>query len=467
MPGLAPDTSTCEIRSWRAFAPGLYKQTNEYFSPSDVAAFGRNFARYSANGNPALRPLIKLGHDRKQRYKDSLGFPSLGEIVAAHTEPDGVFVVDRAIGIPRIIGSAINSGFLKSGSVELPPKGAWRPPDDPNSKVEGDVVSGIALLGEEMPAVPGFDPPRAVFADGTPVPPLTDAEQIWWLEHMAKVAGEAAGKDEDEDEHDSTYAARTLCFSALTYEATAMDAPAILAALQADPALMEQVMAAISPPAEEVIEEEAVPAGETFSGSDEIRGKNQDAQKRAMWAKDPDGSPHDTYAAESEDKSVEKKDKKDEAPAWFTAFAADCGKRMSAMEAKFSAMQESEEKQQMSAFSAMVDAAVQSNELAKKVPPVSLPVVKQSMLDALTSKTFASESDRKNAFDGIVRTYAALPVNPMLRDSVQDKPAAGDSIKSLAAGNPQLAGMLKAQNLRRAFPESAPKIAEKFGVQVV
>lgn len=250
-----------------------------------------------------------------------------------------------------------------------------------------------------------------------------------------------------------------------------MDAPAILAALQADPALLEQVMAAIAPPVEEVIEKEAVPAevpaGEIFSGSDEIRGKNQDGQKRAMWAKDPDGGPHDTYAAESEDKSVEKKDKKDDdAPAWFTAFAADCAKRMSAMEGKFSAMQESEEKQQMSAFSAMVDTAIQTNELAKKIPPVSLPVVKKSMLDALTSKTFASESDRKQAFDGIVRTYAALPVNPMLRDSVQDKSAGGDSLKSLAASNPQLAGMLKAQNLRRAFPESAPKIAEKFGVQV-
>lgn len=464
------------------FCPGLYKPSGEYFSPADTRCFGDNFALYSANGNPALRPQLKIGHDRTQRYAKSFGFPSLGEVVEAHTEPDGTFVADRITGIPRIVGSAINSGFLKSGSIELPPKGAWRPPDDPNAKINGDVVSGIALLGEELPAVPGFPPPKAVFADGTPVPPLTDEEQVWWLEHMAKIANRpddehaapshGAGKRDGHDSPDE-YAARSLCFSALTFEPhkqeQLMDAPAILAALQADPALLEAVMAGLAPPVDEAVADvaaEAVPAGETFSGSDEIRGKNQEGQKRAMWAKDPDGGPHDTYAAASgEEKDVDKK--KDDAPAWFTAFAAETKKDIGALQAFASSLQSEKDAAQMSAFSAQVDRDIQANDLTNKVPPVSLPSVRKSMLDTLTAKTFASESGRKQAYDGIVRAYAALPVNPMLRDSVQDKEKAGSNLASLAASNPQLAGMLRSENLRRAYPESAPKIAEKFGVQLV
>lgn len=445
------DSRLCEIRSWPVFCPGTYKPSGEYFSPADTHAFGDNFAAYSANGNPALRPLIKIGHDRSQRYAKSFGFPSLGEVVEAHTEPNGTFVVDRAVGIPRIVGSAINSGFLRSGSIELPPRGAWRPPDDPGAEIKGDVVSGIALLGEELPAVPGFAGPKAVFADGTPVPPLTDEEQLWWLEHMAKVANKpdddeesftlvGAGKDTDQD---STYAARSLCFSALTFEpqgTESMDAPAILAALQADPMLMEQVMAALAPPvgaAPLPVEPVAVEApGDNFAAAAEKESK--------MANKTAEG---DLFSA-------------------FNAFAADCGKRMSAMEAKFSAMQEKDDAAQMSAFSAMVDNDVKANDLASKVPPVSLPGVKKSMLDTLTAKTFASESDRKAAYDGIVRTFAALPVNPMLRDSVQDKEKAGNNLATLAATNPQLNGMLKSDTLRRAFPVSVPQIAQKFGVQL-
>lgn len=211
------DRATCEILGWPIFAPGVYKQSGEYFSPADVKRIADNFTRYSTGDNPPLRPLIKLGHHRDQRYAQSLGFPSLGQIVAAHLDPDSrAFIIDRAVGIPRIIGSAINSGRLVSGSVELPPKGVWRPPDDPAADIEGDILSGVALLGEEMPGVPGFDAPRAVFADGTPVPPLTDEEEIWWLEHMAPVLAEpsdGAGNAASED-----YSARTLCFSAANFE---------------------------------------------------------------------------------------------------------------------------------------------------------------------------------------------------------------------------------------------------------
>lgn len=409
----------CEIRDWACFAPGIYKQTGEYFSPADVKAIGDNFATYSANNNPSLPVTLKLGHDRLQRYAKSLGFPSLGSVVSAHTEPDGVFVADRITGIPRIVGSAINSGLLKSGSIELPPKGAWRPPDDPAADIKGDVLSGIALLGEELPAVPGFPPPSAVFADGSPVPPLTDAETLWWLEHMAKLAepaGNAADKDES-DGGDATYAARSLCFSALTFtpESPPVD-PKIeqLVALGLTPEQAQQALAICAPSA-------------------------------------PDPTPPPQPGAVMSAEGEPKKDKdgdSDSAPAYFKAFAAECAKRMSALEAAESARKEKTEEAQMGAFAARVDAAIKEKGLAKKVPPVALPAVKDQLLGVLTGKTFAAAADRDRAFSAVLDTYAALPDSPLLKDAAADTRPAGKP----GALSPFQQIMLDCEPMRRLAP---------------
>lgn len=457
------DRSTCEIRNWTVFAPGVFKQSAEYFSPDDVQKIGRNFALYSSGPQPQLQPLIKLGHDtaRLDRARKSLGFPSFGKIIAAHTEPSGSFVIDRAVAVPRIVGSAINSGFITAGSVELPPKGAWRPPDDPNAEIDGDVLSGVALLGEELPGVPGFDPPRAVFADGSPVPPLTDEEQRWWLEVMADLAkpeekSEVGGRT-DSSMSESGYSARLLCFSASTYSAEPiMDAASIIAALQADPALMAEVAAALGggAPTPAPSAPPASPEGTTMSGSDEIRGSNQ--------------AGHDTYSATG---AAQPDEGIASGSTGFAAFAAEMkncmssfGTRLSAIEAAKSSEKKEAEEKEMSAFSAMVDTAMKEIGVAQRVPPVGVPAVREQLLHILTAKTFASQADRMTAFEGVKATYAALPVNAMLRDSVQDGPK--QDAKGLAQSNPQLVGMLKANNLRRSYPDSAPKIAEKFGVTI-
>lgn len=473
--------STCEIRDWPVFAPGTFKETGEYFSPADVEAFGRNFQAYSSSDPPALPVLLKLGHHRQQRYAESLGFPSLGRVVAAHTDPKThVFIVDRAVGVPRIVGSAINSGLIASGSIEIPPKGAWRPPDDPAAEIDGDVVSGVALLGEELPGVPGFRGPRAVFADGTPVPPLTDEEYRWWLERMGAVMANkssAAGNVGDEDK----YAARSLCFSALTFEAEPiMDAPAIIAALQADPALLEQVLAGVqaSTPAAAAPEAEVV-----MSGSDGLRGKNQDAQIRAMNSDGTKGSngdggagrhdTHDTYSATGSQPNNGPASGDTGFAALFSAFSAfsadmrefsaDITKRISNLEAAESGRKKEKEESKMSAFVARADADIEKHEIRRKVAPVALAAVREQLINTLASQTFASEADRGKAYDGIVQMYAALPVNPMLRDSIQDS-ADRSNPKALVASNPQVAALLNAGNLRRAFPETSAKIAEKLGV---
>lgn len=473
------DRTTCEIRGASIFGPGLFKETDEFFSPADTEKIGSNFNLYSTGDNPQLRSLIKIGHHRGQRYAQSLGFPSLGRLTELHTEPDGRVVLDRAVGIPRIVGSAINSGFLPSISVELPPKGAWRPPEDPNAEIDGEVLSGIALLGEELPGVPGFPPPQAVFVDGTPVPPLTDEEQIWWLEHMAAIAGNEPAGDKTEvagKGRDYASGTRSLCFSALTFsaapvESVSMDAASIVAALQADPALMEQVLAmAGGTPAEPVPVAETVPApAVTMSGSDEIRGSNQAGQKRAMWANDPDGGPHDTYSATGSNQPGNGPAGSPEAFAAFAAEMKTCmssfGTRLSAIEAVESGKKDKEKEAEMSAFSAMVDSAWRETNADQKIPPVVAKSVKGQGIAILADKTFASADIATAAFSEWKDSLKAMPVNPMLKNAVQDANKSGDP-KSFIASNPDYVTFLQSPVLTRMNARAIPEIRKLAGVKV-
>ncbi len=223
-----------------------------------------------------------------------------------------------------------------------------------------------------------------------------------------------------------------------------MDAASIVAALQADPALLEQVLAMAQSGAPEpapVAEAVPVPAV-AMSGA----------------AQAGDGTPG---AGDSDFSSK------------FAAFSADMKKCMGAMETRMSAIEayesgkkEKEKETEMSAFSAMVDTAWKEANADQKIPPVVAKSVKSQGLAILGDKTFASTDLKNAAFGEWKAGLAAMPVNPMLKNAVQDTAQKGDGLKQLAQANPQLMGMLKGGNLLRAFPESFPKIAEKFGVAV-
>lgn len=341
---------TCEIRGWKVFGPGTHKRTGEYFSPVACEKIADNFDRYSSGDPPAMSPSVKIGHDRKERYKESLGFPSLGTVNEFHAEPNGVLVIDRAVGIPRIVGSAIKSGRIKGGSIELCPPGIFRDPRDNAAKIDGDVLMGVALLGEEPPAVPGFAIPDPVFADGSPVPPLTDEEEKWWLEHMAPLLGESEVANNSTDKTPDGYSAYWVCYSAFSPDAEVTKMPlekgssekvvghniaemekaghpkdqAVAASLHEagkskdysanisgesamDPQL-EQLVAGLTP--EQIAQlmqalQAKLGGGEQFSGSDGLRGKNQTSgpsgnphgQMGAIGHKEPENPTHDTYKA--------------------------------------------------------------------------------------------------------------------------------------------------------------------------
>jgi hypothetical protein len=168
-----------------------------------------SFARLSTGPSPHVEVTAKIGHDPEQRFANSLGFPALGRVTLAGLTPDGMFVVRRLAQVPVDVGAAINAGLLRSGSVELIE--GLPDPRDPALTIPGPILTGVALLGEEPPALKGLTRPAAVFPDGTRVPPSTDLAP--WVRAMARVTSELPTRPSFADRDGRTYAARTIAFA--------------------------------------------------------------------------------------------------------------------------------------------------------------------------------------------------------------------------------------------------------------
>lgn len=231
------------------FGPGFHR--GQYYSPSDCRQIAANFARLVG----VLTPTVKLGHDREQRLKVSTGFPNLGRVTRCECGPDGVIVLDLD-GVPPEIAGKINSGQLNSGSIEL--KAGVPDPTDPAKKLPGDVLTAVALLGEEQPAIPGFAPPRAVFADGTEVP--ADHRAAPWLKAMADVVRQMSAESQpDRGEV-------VICFSDMYQEPPPVDKTAIIAALAAlSPEDKAEIAAALAAETAEPDGDELPPAVKAFA----------------------------------------------------------------------------------------------------------------------------------------------------------------------------------------------------------
>ena len=226
----------CFIRGWTVFGTGYHK--GKLYDLEDCLNIGRNFQRLSTawkGQQPLVKPKLTIGHDEEERLQQSAGFPSLGVVTKQHTEPNGLIVLDEIAEIPAQIGALINGGFYNDGSIVLAPP---LPNPDDQSKLMYPVMTAISLLGEEQPAVPVRYPiPRAVFADGTEVPPETDMTKL--AQAMAEVsrnfAAGAKTRRRTLDYMGRTYAlASGLCFSQMTphFGDVSMDRMAIIAALK-------------------------------------------------------------------------------------------------------------------------------------------------------------------------------------------------------------------------------------------
>lgn len=207
-PHTAPDRSTCEIRNWVVFGPGWHKG-RFYYSPADIRRMAANFARLSTGSAPHVEVTAKIGHDPEQRFARSLGFPALGRVILAGLSPKGMFIIRRLAQVPVDVGAAVNAGLLRSGSVELIDD--LPDPRDASTNIPGPILTGVALLGEEPPALKGLTRPVAVYPDGTPVPPSTNLGP--WVRAMAQVAAAVPHQPTFATRDGRTYASHTIAFS--------------------------------------------------------------------------------------------------------------------------------------------------------------------------------------------------------------------------------------------------------------
>ncbi len=394
-----PDRSYCRLLKWKVFAPGYHNA--EIYTPPQVATVPANFA--------ALRGLVvpvgKLGHDRQQRLLKKLGFPNCGQITRCDATPDGGYEVDLDR-IPVDVGEVVNAGWLNSGSVEL--KQNYRDPRDPAKKLPGDVLTAIALLGEEQPALPGMELPRATFPDGTEVPAATRMPD--WLGAMADVTREMSAAVEPPEAD-----CKTVCFSAMFQERPVTPDEIIAALATLSPDDKAKVAAAagaapvVPPPADAVL-------------SDDPTKKKPE----------PDG---------------------DEPPKWFRAFADDVTKRVGALEADKTTTMAAAAEEKEKAFSAQVDREVKARGIDLRVTPHVLKTsVKPTALALLNSKEFSSEADRTKEFSAYLDGFGALPVNPALRDTANDS-------KGKGAASPLLQQMLRPGGIvAREYPQTAREL---------
>lgn len=165
---------TFSVTGWKVFRPGYHKE--RLFTQADCRQVVANFAKLSAGEQPHLRAKAKLGHNTQQRMAQSLGLANIGRIVDCREVPNnGGFEID-VDGIPVEVlaqdedGKAtvfnlkaeFDRGGYDDGSVEL--EYDLPDPDDPSKKIPGPVLTGVAFLGEEQPAVKGSPPPKVEFS---------------------------------------------------------------------------------------------------------------------------------------------------------------------------------------------------------------------------------------------------------------------------------------------------------------
>lgn len=328
------DRSRCYLRGWVAFGPGYWN--GGLYTRADCAEMGRLFAYLKRTAG--FVPKAKIGHDEEQqlaeRLKASLGFPALGTVTDLRVAPDGLCAFD--VELPAQIGALCNAGLFTDCSIELAP-----PLPDPQRPTEKlyPVLTALSLLGEEQPAVPlRYPMPRAVYADGTEVPPASDLTPL--AQAMAQVARTFSAKARPArgrlDFNGRTFATAVLCFSAmhpLTPKGPPMT-PEQTAALQAAGFTPEQIaamgaaLANPNPPAP------PVPTDDPMATM---------AKKFAMDDQTP------PYAKEM--------------MSAFAKFASDCDKRFSAMEAS---VKKTDDAAQMAArFSADYQRRIEADHAAR------------------------------------------------------------------------------------------------------
>lgn len=408
---------TCEFRRWRVFNGGVHR--DEYYSPAEVAEIADNFRQLAG----LVKPQMGIGHDRKKRLQTSLGLPSSGTVTGVDCDDRGNLWLDIT-NIPTWLGGMTNAGRYTSGSVEL--KTDFRDPRNATRTMPGSVLDGIALLGEEQPAVKGVNRPVAVFADGTHVPPHHGAIPV----HPDLLASLDA-------ESEAFSAAR--CFSADTPTPVSRMDPKLKDALIAAGVSPEQIAqaeaAGAAAPAAPAMGAPAAPNTLSDAATNPNPGMMSSfADTCKKYADDPAATPEQKAMA-----------------AMFSEME-DMKKQFADVQAAQTEAKKKDEAAQMAAFSAEVDA--ECKKIADRVAPVIVDsVIKPTALGLLTAKTFSSETDRRKAFSDYFAGFTALPVDPKLKGATTIARTGNTPVSELRTQMVRPGGILA-----REYPETVKQL---------
>jgi len=138
-----------EIKRLEIFGAGTWKPGNGQtvtISESDLDEIVSNFA--ALNGTNIVKPHLKLGHTEAQKwFGQSVGIPTLGWINRVWREGKKLYA-DIA-NVPSALMDMIKNGHYHNVSAEVFPPGVI----EHEGKKYGSVLSAVAILGTEMPAV--------------------------------------------------------------------------------------------------------------------------------------------------------------------------------------------------------------------------------------------------------------------------------------------------------------------------
>lgn len=487
---------TCNVLGWVVFWPGYHK--DELYTPQRCELIPVNF-RLLADRTPHAKlgdelpgtsPRGKLGHDPQQllaqRLKESSGLISVGDITRCDAVPGypGHVEIDVRNVPTRLVGGEIAAGRYNSGSVEL--KGQVRDPRDPSRFLDGPVLTAIAFLGEEPPALNECHPdlqartkPRATFDDGSPVPPnpepppeMVAAMSDVMRYHAQKFSGEYRPERRSVRIGGREYAAEVVCFSDFNPEppeAGRMTPEEIKAKLQAagkPPEEIDAIMAALGAPMTAAAGAVPPPAPATNpTMSDTGAGGAAKPPEKANFAAtcrkmaDAAKTPEEKAMYSAFADEMEAKDKQ----------FADMTKRVGELQASADADRKTTEEAQMAAFSAEVARDVDGEYrpdgqcvrpgLSRKLAPVERDRLKKFLVEQYGPqvKAFSSSTDRVKAYQEKLAGYAGLPDDKRLAQPP------GPAVKTAptAATNPVIAAMTaKGTILDRTSPALAKQYRE-------
>lgn len=133
-----------EIFSAGTWVPGNGERVT--ITEADLDEMVQTF--HDLKGSNIVKPHLKLGHQDAQKwFGQRTGIPSLGWVERVWRQGTKLFA--DISNVPDALMSMIKNGRYHNVSVEILPKGAIKQ----GEKTFGQVLSAVALLGTEMPAV--------------------------------------------------------------------------------------------------------------------------------------------------------------------------------------------------------------------------------------------------------------------------------------------------------------------------